>query len=439
MLRRFPIQLFTRCLASGLLAGLPLGLFAGTLTCTLTGTARAQDAPTDLEARVAELERQLAERDKPTPKADPPAEVLRRDQTLVRPGGYWSIPGSDLVFKLGGYVKLDAIHDFNQIGNEFKFATQSIAVPGDDLSRTTMHPRETRLNFDLRGEVDGHDVRTFVEVDFFGTNGALNLRHAYGQLGGLLAGQTWSTYMDLSSRPHTLDFEGPDAELFVRQPMVRWSQPVEGIGSFSVALDDSGLDISQFGTFTGVDVTPLPDLAANLRLEGEGRHAQLSGVLRYLEFDGDAGTPDADAVGWGLALSGKTQVGDPGRRLMGQVSIGEGSSHYNQALRGAGVDAFLAANGDLQTLPVVSAVLGYEHDWSQRLSSTFAYSRANVDNGRGQEASTMHESQSASANLIWMPFDHFLTGVEYLYGTREDNDGSSGTAHRLQISFKFMF
>ena len=54
---------------------------------------------------------------------------------------------------------------------------------------------------------------------------------------------------------------------------------------------------------------------------------------------------------------------------MGQASIGEGSAQYNQALRGSGSDAVLEANA-LEALPLVTAVVGYEHDWSATWTST---------------------------------------------------------------------
>jgi hypothetical protein len=123
---------------------------------------------------------------------------------------------------------------------------------------------------------------------------------------------------------------------------------------------------------------------------------------------------------------------------MGQVSIGEGSAHYNQALRGSGSDAVLEANA-LEALPVITGVVGYEHDWSATWSSTLAWSMARVDTRESQVATAMEQSQSASINLVWHPSPRILTGVEYLWGERENLDGESGEAHRLQVSFKFTF
>ena len=54
----------------------------------------------------------------------------------------------------------------------------------------------------------GDTLKTFVEIDFYGAEDEANefvsnsyaprLRHAYGSWGNWLAGQTWSTFMDLN-------------------------------------------------------------------------------------------------------------------------------------------------------------------------------------------------------------------------------------------------
>jgi hypothetical protein len=402
------------------------------------GTEGEDDRNDRLEARVRELERRLdKEQQEPALQPDPRANV--KEATHTTPEGFWKLPGTDVVWKLGGYMKVDVIHDFYAMGNEFKFATQSIAVPEDRESRTTLTAKETRLNVDVRAPIGGHEGRVFVEGDFFTSDSSFHLRHAFGQIGGLLFGQTWTTYMDLSSRPHTLDFEGPDAELFERQVMVRWTQDCCNTSKFSIAIEDANQDLTIDPAFMGSAETPLPDLAVNVRHEGNGWHLQGSGVLRYLHFEGSGGSSDDSTIGWGVALSGKSELGDPGRRLMGQVSYGRGSGNYNQALRGSGSDAVLSPGGSLRALPSYTFVLGYEHDWSERWSSTVAYSRATVENFSSQAPMALERTQSASVNLLWTPFRRFLTGAEYLYGTRENNDGQDGMAHRLQSSFKFTF
>lgn len=400
----------------------------------------AQEMP-DLERQVAEVRAELEalKKEEDGAASDAPFDKVsqRRDSTLAPSTGLVDIAAEDLSLRIGGYVKMDGIHDFQRVGNASKFATATIPVPTEDQERTTFQARETRLNVDVRSGVKAEAVRFFVEGDFYGAGGAFNLRHAYGEYGGLLAGQTWTTFMDLSSRPVTLDFEGPDGALFIRQPMVRWTQAASDTTSWSLALEGASQGVGALG---GVDPNladaPLPDLTGNLRREVGSGHLQLSGVLRKLRYEGGAG--EDEVAGWGLALSGKTPVGPRGRRLMAQLSVGEGTGEYNQALRDDGQsDAFLGADGRLEALGNSTAMVGVENDWGPDWSTTVAYSVASLDNVAGQGADVLHRTQSTSATLLWHPTRHFLAGVEYLYGTREDNDGQRGHANRVMFSFKF--
>ena len=415
-------------------------LLAAPSTALAQEPLAAQELP-DLDARIQALSEELdaARAELGATETDAPFDKVRqrRDSTLAPSTGLVDIAAEDLSLRIGGYVKMDGIHDFQRVGNASKFATATIPVPTEDQERTTFQARETRLNVDVRSGFKAEAVRFFVEGDFYGAGGAFNLRHAYGEYGGLLAGQTWTTFMDLSSRPVTLDFEGPDGALFLRQPMVRWTQAASNTTSWSLALEGASQGVGALG---GVDPNladaPLPDLTGNLRREVGSGHLQLSGVLRKLRYEGGAGE-DA-VIGWGLALSGKTPVGPRGRRLMAQLSVGEGTGEYNQALRDDGQsDAFLGADGRLEALGNHTATVGVENDWNADWSTTVAYSVATLDNVTGQAADVLHQTQSTSATLLWHPTRHFLAGVEYLYGTRENNDGQRGHANRVMFSFKF--
>ena len=47
-----------------------------------------------------------------------------------------------------------------------------------------------------------------MEGDFYSSGDQFRLRHAYGEIGDLLVGQTWTTFTDVAAAPATLDFEG---------------------------------------------------------------------------------------------------------------------------------------------------------------------------------------------------------------------------------------
>ena len=72
----------------------------------------------------------------------------------------------------------------------------------------------------------------------------------------------------------------------------------------------------------------MPDIASNLRLEGESGHIQLSGVLRGLAYNNSHG-PEDIAIGWALNLAGERKLWKDDR-VMAAVTYGEGIGRYIQ-------------------------------------------------------------------------------------------------------------
>ena len=118
------------------------------------------------------------------------------------------IQGIDAVMKIGGYVKADLIHDFNPIDNTDAFDVTTIPVGAPRRRNTRFHARQSRLSFDTRLPTDLGIARAFIEVDFFSASDGFRLRHAFGEVGNIMAGQNWTTFTDQRSLPQTLDFEG---------------------------------------------------------------------------------------------------------------------------------------------------------------------------------------------------------------------------------------
>ena len=114
-------------------------------------------------------------------------------------------------FKPGGRIKLDVIRDLDPIGSEDSFDPRTIPTDGSEGTNSQVHARETRLTLDMRGPVEGSELRMYVETDFYGSGNVLRLRQAFGSYKGLMAGQAWSTFVDDANFPNTIDFESPMA------------------------------------------------------------------------------------------------------------------------------------------------------------------------------------------------------------------------------------
>ncbi len=404
------------------------------------GTAAIAQQPASVAAPAEpQAQAPTGKKDEPSHPAHPGGE---HEKDLVEKGIFpksIQIPGTDASFGIGGYAKVDFIQDFDSIGNAYDFQTNSIPVAGSSAAdlggRTTIHARETRINLEFRA---AKRFRAFVEGDFYGDKNAFRLRHAYGEFGRLLGGQTWSTFQDISARPLTLDFEGPDAEIFVRQAMLRWTQPLSKAVKWALAVENPTPNVAAPSGETGVAQSDAPDFVTTLRLTGKKGHAQLGGILRQLRFDGEGGSPDASVTGWGAHLS--FNVKPFGKdELMGQLVYGEGIARYVESLSGQSADAAFDAAGGLEALPATAVVIGFTHHWTHTLRSGISYSLADLDNGAAQSASAIKRTEDFRVNLVYSPFRLVDLGGEVLWGRRENKDGGSGEAWRGQLAVIYRF
>jgi hypothetical protein len=91
-------------------------------------------------------------------------------------------------------------------------------------------------------------------------------------------------------------------------------------------------------------------------------------------------------------------------------------------------------------LPLVGIVAFYDHYWNDKLSSTFGYSRLDIDNSEGQADNAFRTGQYAVTNLLYYPVKNVMAGGEFQYGYRKNfRDGWSVPDYRIQFSFKYNF
>jgi hypothetical protein len=360
------------------------------------------------------------------------------------------VPGTKTSFQIGGFVQLDMMKDSDRIGDNDAFVVNTIPT-GDDKAGAgdaNFSVRQTRLFLKTQTPTDTWgDLVTYVEIDFFGTDGTEpRLRHGYGQVGDkqqFLAGQTWSAFQDATVFPATLDFQGPPGIITNRRPQVRYKEVMNEQWSGVVSLEDPKSDITAPAGEEGEAATPYPDLDSNVRWTPDWGHLQLSGVIRYLEWDPDSGSREG-TPGYGLNLTGsiKTLRIDDKHidTVLFQVADGNGIARYINDTGGLGLDGFLAAPGDdLDGVNTFAGVIAYQHWWALKWASTASYSIVTVDNDSSAPGSEYHSGQYGVVNLRYYPADRVMLGGEVLYGIREDNDGSRGDDVRLQFSAQYKF
>lgn len=357
--------------------------------------------------------------------------------------GYFRLPGTQTLLKIGGYFKTDFIRDIRPAGDPARFITATIPVPttgNGTNSNVSIQP--TRLNVDFLIPIeDRGSVRFFVEGDFFGSNATTpRLRHAYAQGENLLVGQTFSNFMDPDAGPDQLDFEGPNSQINLRNPQFRYSIPLGKKTSVRVSIEKASSDVA-FTTpnFTAQPSNQLPDETATFRHDGDRGHLQISGIFRDIGAFLPNGVRDT-VFGWGINVSGSVKaVGKD--TIVVQGAYGNGIERYVQDTSGEGEDAApgSAQNPHLKAVPVVATYGAYQHWWAGKLRSSVIEGFVQVDNTAFQPGTVFHQSNYSAANIIWNPVGSLNVGAEFLYGWQVLKSGRSGNAPRLMVSAKYNF
>ena len=354
-------------------------------------------------------------------------------QTPATPPAFDGFKVGAFTFKPGGRIKLDIIRDFDVITSEDSFDPRTIALGDPEGGNSQIHAKESRLTLDMRGPVEGSELRMYVETDFYGSSAVLRLRQAFGSYKGLLAGQAWSTFVEENTFPTTIDFESPIAFPSIRQAQVRWTSKLSSKASWSIAVEDNKSSITSPTGAPGKAEYPMPDLTTNLRFTGGRGHVFVSGFLGKARFRPEEGPTDNVTL-WGSLLSGRVKTF--GRDYAyAQYTFGDGVGRY----RGA-VTAVPDANGELQSVGVNAITAGYEHFWSSRVSTHGVYSVATANDESYYADSFNKQLNYGAVNLLyWFLPDRAWAGVEYLYGRREVVGGEEGTANRIQFAVRFNF
>lgn len=394
----------------------------------VTVNARAQDAPPSAQPASDRVAAEVAASAAPagamqaTPEASAPKSWPKLEWTV-----------GDYKVKLGGYVKLDAIHDFNQMGNTTSFDPRAIPVTNDPTipdENSALTARQTRLNLDLNGP-----FHLFVEGDFEGTGNAFRLRHAYGELkvgdkGTVLAGQTWTTFMDTEAMPETLDFESPTAFPQIRQALARYTSDLGNGCYWAVAMEDPQSDVLVPAGVTGATGELIPDIDAGINYAAENFHVRLGLFGGAVRFEQAGGTTQNEAL-WAMNVA--TKVKTTGKdNAIGQITYGNGAGRF----RGGDVAA-INGSGDLVGIKVIALMASYQHYWNDELRSTIVYSWAGGNPPENLAADTTERLDYFAMNLIWQFNPRAWTGIEYLHGSRESISHDYGGDHRLQLSIKF--
>lgn len=398
--------------------------------------------------------------------------------------GFIELPGTDICFKVGGFARLVVVGAEDQwFGDEF-YRPDSIVPDGHTIQDRIQMYGQGRVNFDARTSTEYGTVRAFVELQATDndarTGGSADLRHAFVQFGNWTFGKTWSTFLHLDSSASTTDPYVIIGDNFMRRNQVRYTASFGNGFSLSVALEDQDYTSptaygaaglvgfprgvnpgawNQVGLFFPANVVSdrndMPDIVANLRVDGDWGNAQLSGAITNNEFrevslGGAApgpypGTQTDSEIGWaalfGLVLN-VPSVGE-GDYFAFKAIYTDGAHQYFQdsfagAQGGAGVinavwgacNVLTPATGGciVDTVTTWSLLASYTHNWTPTFASTLGGGYGNVsadDVITNFFVPTTLTSDSSNdfwqvyLDFAWTPVPRTTFNVDLVYGNAD--------------------
>jgi len=346
------------------------------------------------------------------------------------------IQGATAAMAIGGFIKTLAIVDsrLEVSGADLKPETIGTIRPDRD-GNFAVDATLSRWYFDVRAVTQHGRVRGYLEWDLNnGNNGALALkpRHVYATWhathGTLLAGHTWTTFMNTTVIPEGVTEATVSGLAFARQAQLRWTQHLGAATDVAAAVESpaTGDFLIESGA---VARTRWPDIVGALDLHaGTSAGLRLSGLIRWIKVgSADSGSR---STGWGTSLSGYWKIGGRDRVMLGGT-YGRGIARY---LLGFGTSASGIVDADtLYLLDNYGGFVSYRHDWSGRTRSTAAIGHASVSPLATQPDDAFRRTTYAFVSRMWSPMPFLTGGLEYAYGMLELHDGSTRGNHRLVL------
>ena len=366
-------------------------------------------------------------------------EIKAKDAVVLGDiGGGFRLPGSETSVKLYGYAEAHLIHDIGRWGGADNFTDLTFQPVGSELAgnpalgqkgKTKLTAQTSRFGFETSTPTGAGSFNTKLEMDFYAYNGTekgqnrnrLRLRQAYGEYGGFLIGQAWSTFMDLDDLPETVDFNGAIGAPFSRRTMVRYAYGDTKAGyKFTVALEDPE---DQFGGGSTGERTP--QLIARFDQSFDWGAINIRGLTH------EKRSLTASKRGYGIGIGGSYKLTDKDL-LMGQYTRVDGDIDQLYGSNGYSI----AANGEISFDKNQGLVVGYTKTFSDQLRGTLAYG---LNRGDSAQAVNNKQLQQFFVNLIYAPIKNVELGGELIIGERKTFAGEKGAMQRLDLMGRYSF
>jgi len=405
--------------------------------------AAAQAASTqasETSAKIAALEAR--------PQAQPVPEGMRSGSTTLKIGGYLKFVGGSTRYSEGEVASNTAGRDF--------YLPQAIPVGNGTPSRVTdFSAKQSRFWVNIATDIAGHTLKGYLETDFEtspGTQGSqrttngynLTLRRAFLQVDKWTFGQDWTTFQYTGALPESTDYVGTtEGTVFVRQALVRYSQPLSKELTLHVAVENPESGTANLGAPALIENgdDKLPDFTARLAYAGKLGELSLAGLGRQVRVQ-NAGVA-ADAAGYGISAAGKIYLNDKkSSDIRFMATYGQNIGRY-VGLNFAPDAVLVPATGKLEDVRVFAAMGAARIALTPQLRVNVMGSYQTVDYADALAlpgiATFNKRAWSAAANLFYSPIKNVDLGIEVRHGERRLVNGAEGNLDKVEIAAKYSF
>lgn len=299
--------------------------------------------------------------------------------------------------------------------------------------------QQTRLGIEVtRRTKKRGDVFIRFEGDFKNSSTTLRIRHAYGQIGKFLLGQTWSLMNNVTYQPAIVSLDGPADGSGLRTPQIRFTKKIDHKTAWAAAVEYSAPDI-QFPDSTDVTILQvIPNITARYTYNTEKLSFRVSSVISTIS--GRVESEDISyAFGYGGSFAGMAKTSAKGNVYL-SISAGKAVAHFLDTFSGKNEDmAYDPETNRFYPLNVYGGYVAYSHDLPQNFSTSLSFGSAAITNLDFQEASAYSWSYNTLLNVFWQPIDGARLGIEFATGQRVDKGGDRGRANRLSMLMYYDF
>ena len=372
----------------------------------------------------------------------------------------FAIIGKERKFYLGigGYIKASVSYDLgNPIANANCFETSLIpmAAPKGNSSLFQMSAAESNMFLNFVALPHTKDqIGGYINFNFSGTgnNYGFSLKAAYITYRGFLLGYNTSLFTDGAASAPTIDQQGPNSMTFLFNTVLDYQHEFNKHWKVGVGLELPVVDAT-YGRGSYSINQRLPDVPFYLQYswnEGNG-WLRMSGLLRSMMYE-DELTGTRTELGYGIKASGAIPL-YRSVTMYYQGVYGKGIASYIQDIQGYGYDMvpagakilFEGASEDITNLGKLTMpktwgfYAGLQWNVNSRMFTSATYSRVQLDLPETEAGSSYKSAQYVAANIFYNLTPSVRTGIEYIWGDRENMDGTFRQNTRIQTAVRVNF